>query len=83
MWPEPTGGFQVWLPVFVVLGFVVIRVIAGLRIGVATSIAALVGGTLWAWWIDTAGVIPASAGIVLVAFVAGSVIRRRARRPAA
>lgn len=79
-WPEPTGGYDVWLPLFVVLALPVIRYVAGLRITWRTALAALIGGTLWSWTKDGVGVLPATALAVLTAFAAGELVRLRLRR---
>lgn len=75
-WPDASGGFDAWLPVFVLLSFVLLRGVARLRFTWRTSVAALVGGTLWSWAKDAIGVIETSALAVLVAFAAGVAIRR-------
>ena len=82
MWPDPTGGYDLWLPVLVLLSFVLIRVVGGLRFGVWTAVAALVLGTLWSWSTEAIGVLPATAWVVLVAFFAGGIVRRVAARRA-
>jgi len=76
MWPDPSGGYDLWLPVLVLISFVLIRVVGGLRFGVRTAVAALVLGTLWSWSAEAIGVLPATAWAVLVALVAGGVVRR-------
>jgi hypothetical protein len=73
------GGFDFWLPLYMVLTLVLVRVVAGLRISVVSAVAAFVGGTIWAWWADASGTIPAAALALLLAFVAGEVVRRRPR----
>lgn len=80
MWPEPTGAYDLWLPVLVLLSFVLIRVVGGLRLGVRTAVAAVVVGTLWSWSTEVVGVVPATAWAVLVAFVGGGIARRLAAR---
>ena len=82
MWPDPSGGYDLWLPVLVLLSFVLIRVVGGLRFGVRTAVAALVLGTLWSWSTEAIGVLPATAWVVLVAFFAGGIVRRVAARRA-
>ena len=79
-WPRPTGGYDLWLPVLVLLALFLIRVFAGLRITGPMAAAAVLGGTLWAWGRDAFGVIPSTAGAVLVAFLAGALVRRVAAR---
>jgi hypothetical protein len=76
MWPEPSGDYDLWLPVLVLLSFVLIRVLGGLRFGVRSAVAALVLGTLWSWSTEPLGVLPATALAVLLAFVAGGIVRR-------
>ena len=80
MWPDPSGGYDLWLPVLVLVSFVLIRVVGGLRFGVRTAVAALVLGTLWSWSTEAIGVLPATAWAVLVAFFAGGIVRRVALR---
>ena len=81
-WPDPTGAYDLWLPVLVLISFVLMRVVGGLRFGVRTAVAAVVLGTLWSWSTEAVGVIPASAWVVLVAFFAGAIVRRVAARRA-
>jgi hypothetical protein len=71
-----TGGWDLWLPIYMLLALLLIRFVAGLRIGVPTAIAAFVAGTLWAWTADVFGVAPAGGTAILLAVVAGKLARR-------
>jgi hypothetical protein len=75
-WPEPSGGFDLWLPVLAVGCLVLIRVIVGLKITPATAAAAVVAATLWAVLRDAVGVLPSIATLILVAILAGALVRR-------
>ena len=70
------GGFDFWLPTYMVLTFLLARSVVGLRHLTTAGIAAFVGGTLWAWSANGLGVIPAAALAVLVAIVVGGIRRR-------
>lgn len=73
-WADLTGDYDLWLPVLVLLAFVLVRVVARLGINWRTSIAAIAGGTLWSWATDWVGVIAASAAAVLIAFIGGEIV---------
>jgi hypothetical protein len=79
MWGDVGGGFDVWLPLYMVSTLLLIRFVARIRLSVTSSIAAFAGGTLWAWWAGSAGAIPAAALAVLLAVVLGEVVRRHPR----
>lgn len=73
------GDFDLWLPAYMLFAFLLIRFVAHMRLSIATSVAAFVGGTLWAWSSDALGILPAGAVAVLLAFAAGEIVRRRGR----
>lgn len=73
------GDFDFWLPLYMLLSFLLIRSAARKRLTVPTAIASFVAGTLWAWWAGAFGVIPAGATAVLVALAAGTIAQRVAR----
>ena len=75
-WTDISGGYDPWIPLLILIAFVLVRVVARLGITWRTSIAAVAGGTLWAWSTDWFGIIPASAVAVLVAFVGGEIVLR-------
>ena len=70
------GGFDFWLPTYVVLSLVLLMSLGRLRLGVASLVAAFVAGTAWAWVAGTTGVLPAAAGAVLLAIALGAGVRR-------
>lgn len=70
------GDFDLWLPLYMLLSFLLIRTAARVRLTIATSVVAFVGGTLWAWSAGVFGVIPAGATAVLVAIAAGGIVQR-------
>jgi hypothetical protein len=71
-----SGGFDFWLPTYMVLTFLLARSVIGLRHLTMVGIIAFVGGTLWAWSANGLGVVPAAALAVLLAIVAGGIRRR-------
>jgi uncharacterized membrane protein YdjX (TVP38/TMEM64 family) len=75
-WAERTGRFDPWVPVLVLVAFVLVRVVARLGITWRTTTAAVAGGTLWAWALDWIGPIAASSLAFLVAVVPGEVVHR-------
>jgi hypothetical protein len=79
-WPDPGGGFDLWLPVLVGASFVLIRVVIGLRITPIAAFAAVVGATLWAWMRDVIGLLPSIGVVVLVALACGEAVRAVAAR---
>jgi hypothetical protein len=77
---ELDGGFDVWLPLYLVLSFVLVMNVVGWRVSVRATIASVVGGHLW-WWATTPlGVIPAAAAALLVVLAATEVGRRKRLR---
>ena len=75
-WAERTGQFDPWVPVLVLVAFVLVRLVARLGITWRTTIAAIAGGTLWAWALDWVGPITASSLAFLVAVTAGRIVHR-------
>lgn len=78
----PTGGFDVWIPAYVVLSLALVRFVAGLRIRTVTALAALAFAMVWTWAVNVVGVIPAAAFAMLAAFTAGELVRRAKSRRA-
>jgi hypothetical protein len=76
------GGWDFWLPFYILLTLLLVRVVVGFRITVWTSIAAFVAGSLWAWSVDVFGVIQAGGTAVLIAIAAGAIARRVPRASA-
>lgn len=74
---RPEGGFDFWLPTYMVLTFLLARSVVGMRLSPAIGIFAFAGGTVWAWSANGLGVVPAAALAVLLAIVAGGIRRRR------
>jgi hypothetical protein len=70
------GGFDFWLPTYMVLTFVLVRSVVGIRLLLVVGVLAFAGGTLWAWSANGLGVVPAAALAVLLAIVAGGIRRR-------
>jgi hypothetical protein len=71
------GGFDFWLPTYMVLTFLLARSVVGMRLSPVIGIVAFAGGTLWAWFANGLGIVPAAALAVLLAIVAGGIRRRR------
>jgi hypothetical protein len=73
------GGWDLWLPAYMLLSLALLRVAGHLRLTAWTAAAAFAGGTLWAWAADAFGVVPAAGVAVLLAFAIGGTSRRLAR----
>lgn len=73
------GGWDLWLPFYMVLTIVLLRVVGRLRVTIWTSAAAFVAGTLWAWSADVFGVVQAGGTAFLFAVALGEVTRRLPR----
>jgi hypothetical protein len=74
---RPEGGFDFWLPAYMLFTFLLARTVVGMRLSPMTGVVAFVGGTLWAWSANGLGVVPAAALAVLLAILAGGIRRRR------
>ena len=74
---RPEGGFDFWLPAYMVLTFLLARSVVGVRLFAVVGIVAFAGGTLWAWSADELGIVPAAALAILLAIMAGGIRRRR------
>jgi hypothetical protein len=74
---RPEGGFDFWLPAYMLLTFLLARAVVGMRLSPMTGVVAFAGGTLWAWSAHSFGIVPAAALAVLLTIVAGLVRRRR------
>jgi hypothetical protein len=79
MWGDVGGGFDVWLPLYVVLSFAIVIAVTGWRVNLRRTLLAIACGMVWAWSVNRLGVIPAAALALLVAVVAGTIVRRRGR----
>jgi hypothetical protein len=74
---RPEGGFDFWLPAYMLLTFLLVRRVVGMRLSPTTGVVAFAGGTFWAWSAHGLGILPAAALAVLLAIVAGGIRRRR------
>jgi hypothetical protein len=74
---RPQGGFDFWLPAYMLLTFLLALAVVGMRFSPMTGVLAFAGGTLWAWSANGLGIVPAAALAVLLAIVAGGIRRRR------
>jgi hypothetical protein len=74
--PVLTPNWDFWLPAYVLASFVLIVLFVSRRITPVTGFACLATGTLWAWIDNGLGVVPAGALALLVAVLAGAVVRR-------
>jgi hypothetical protein len=74
---RPEGGFDFWLPTYMVLTFLLARSVVGMRLSPMIGIVAFAGGTLWGWSADGLGIPPAAALALLLAIVAGGIRRHR------
>ncbi len=73
---RPEGGFDFWLPTYMLLTFLLSCSVVGVQRLLVMGIVAFVGGTFWAWSANGLGVVPAAALAVLLAIVAGGIRRR-------
>lgn len=80
LWGDVGGGWDVWLPLYLALSFVVVLAVNGWRINGRRALLAAACGLTWAWSVNRLGVIPAAASAVLIASVAGRLVRRRQAR---
>jgi hypothetical protein len=78
-WVDVGGGFDVWLPLYIFLSFVLVHSATGWYITLRKTGVALALGMLWSWSVGVISVIPAAAAAVLIACIAGMFVRRRAR----
>jgi hypothetical protein len=74
---RPEGGFDFWLPAYMVLTFVLARSIVGMRLSPMIGVVAFAGGTLWAWSANAFGIPPAAALALLLAIGARGIRRHR------
>ena len=82
-WGDVGGGFDVWLPLYVLLSLLLVTIAKGRGLTFRTSLIALVAGMFWSWSVNVLGVIPAAAFAVLASVIAGAVVRRHRRTPGA
>jgi hypothetical protein len=73
------GGFDVWLPLYVALAFVLVLAATGPRLSVRKLIAILGFGMVWSWSVNHVGVIVAGGIAILFAILLGSLSRSRRR----
>lgn len=78
-WVDVGGGFDVWLPLYLFLSFVLVLSATGWNLTIRKTCVAVALGMLWSWSVDMLGVISAGATAVLIASIAGMIVRRRAR----
>ncbi|HET7236120.1 MAG TPA: hypothetical protein VFK59_06775 [Actinomycetota bacterium] len=79
MWGDVGGGFDVWLPVYVVLSFALVMAVVGWGLTTRRALVALAGGMTWSWAVNVLGVIPAASLALVIAVLAGAIVRRRGR----
>ena len=73
------GGFDVWLPLYLFLSFVLVHMATGWYVTLRKTGVALALGMFWSWSVNVISVIPAAAAAVLIACIAGMIVHRRAR----
>jgi membrane protein implicated in regulation of membrane protease activity len=78
-WVDVGGGFDVWLPLYVFLAFVLLFSATGWYLTIRRACLAIALGMLWSWSVNRLSVIPAAAVAVLIAAVANMIVRRRGR----
>jgi len=76
------GGFDVWLPLYIFLSFVLVHGVTGWYVTLRKTLMAVALGMFWSWSVNVIHVIPAAATAVLIACIAGMIVRRRAARQA-
>jgi ABC-type antimicrobial peptide transport system permease subunit len=73
------GGFDVWLPLYIFLSFVLVHSVTGWYVTLRKTGVAVALGMFWSWSVNVISVIPAAAAAVLIACIAGMIVHRRAR----
>ena len=73
------GGFDVWLPLYMFLSFVLVHMATGWYVTLRKTGVAVALGMFWSWSVNVISVIPAAAAAVLIACIAGVIVHRRAR----
>lgn len=73
------GGFDVWLPLYMFLSFVLVHMATGWYVTLRKTGVAVALGMFWSWSVNVISVIPAAAAAVLIACIAGMIVHRRAR----
>ena len=76
-WVDVGGGFDVWLPLYVFLSFVLVLSATGSYLTIRKACVAIALGMLWSWSVNRLSVIPAAALAVLIAALANMIVRRR------
>jgi hypothetical protein len=79
MWGDVGGGWDVWLPLYVALAFVLVLAVNRWRLSLRGSLLAIACGLTWAWSVNRLGVIPAAAAAVLITVIVGAIARSRGR----
>jgi hypothetical protein len=74
---RPEGGFDFWLPAYMLLTFLLALTVVGMRLSPVSGVVAFLGGTLWAWSANGLGSLPAAALAVLFSILAAWIRRRR------
>lgn len=80
MWGDVGGGWDVWLPLYLALAFLLVLGVNGWKLNLPRALLALACGMTWAWSVNRLGVIPAAAFAILIAALSGTVLRHRRRR---
>jgi membrane protein implicated in regulation of membrane protease activity len=78
-WVDVGGGFDVWLPLYVFLSFLLVLSSTGWYLTIRRACAAIALGMFWSWSVNRLSVIPAAALAVLIAAIANMIVRRRGR----
>jgi hypothetical protein len=78
-WVDVGGGFDVWLPLYLFLSFVLVLSATGWNLTLRKTCMVLALGMLWSWSVNVLSVIPAAAAAVLTASIANMIVRHRAR----
>jgi hypothetical protein len=74
--PRLPTGWDFALPVYIVLSLVLIRFAVRVRITPWTLVGSVAAGIMWDWASHAWGLVPALALSVLLALMAGAVLRR-------
>jgi hypothetical protein len=76
---EISGGWDLWLPFYMVATLALLRYAAGFRIRAWTLITAFAAGTVLAWSVSLFGVVQAVGTALLLAIAVGAIARRLPR----
>jgi hypothetical protein len=75
-WGTVRGGFDLWVPLYLVVSLAVVLSVTGRPLTVPKMLVAILAGTLWSWATDAVGVIPATAWAVMLTAICGGAYRR-------